>query len=128
MHYFFVRKALLVKYSYAFVVMPGGAGTLDELFEALTLIQTGKIKNFPVVIMGTDYWKELIGFINKMAQHGMIAAADLSLIYTTDSIEEAIAHIRSKAIEPFGLKRVTHIRRHFPWLGERGLSRDRTVC
>jgi hypothetical protein len=55
MHYFFVRKALLVKYSYAFVVMPGGAGTLDELFEAVTLIQTGKIKNFPIVIMGTDY-------------------------------------------------------------------------
>ena len=77
MHYFFVRKTLLVKYSYAFVVMPGGAGTLDELFEAATLIQTGKIKNFPIVIMGTDYWKELIGFINKMEQHGMIAAADL---------------------------------------------------
>ncbi len=55
MHYFFVRKALLIKYSYAFVVMPGGAGTLDELFEALTLIQTGKIKNFPIVIMGTEY-------------------------------------------------------------------------
>src|SRR6266498_2038591 len=121
LHYFFVRKTLLVKYSYAFVVMPGGAGTLDELFEALTLIQTGKIKNFPIVIMGTDYWKELIGFINKMAQRGMIAAADLSLIYWTDSVEEAIAHIQSKAIEPFGLKRVTHIRRSFPWLGERGL-------
>ncbi len=60
MHYFFARKTLLVKYSYAFVVMPGGAGTLDELFEALTLIQTGKIKNFPIVIMGTDYWKELL--------------------------------------------------------------------
>jgi len=128
MHYFFVRKTLLVKYSYAFVVMPGGAGTLDELFEALTLIQTGKIKNFPVVIMGTDYWKELIGFINKMAQHGMIAAADLKLIYATDSVEEAIAHIRSKAIEPFGLKRVARVRRSFPWLGERSLSRDSTVC
>ena len=71
--------------------------------------------------MGTDYWKELIGFINKMAQHGMIAAADLSLIYATDSVEEAIAHIRRKAIEPFGLKRVARIRKHFPWLGERGL-------
>jgi uncharacterized protein (TIGR00730 family) len=128
MHYFFARKTLLVKYSYAFVVMPGGAGTLDELFEAVTLIQTGKIKNFPVVIMGTDYWKELIGFINKMEQHGMIAPADLSLIYATDSIEEAIAHIRRKAIEPFGLKRVAHMHRHFPWLGERGLSRDGTVC
>jgi hypothetical protein len=128
MHYFFARKTLLVKYSYAFVVMPGGAGTLDELFEAVTLIQTGKIKNFPVVIMGTDYWKELIGFINKMEQHGMIAAADLSLIYATDSIEEAIAHIRNKAIEPFGLKRVARVRRHFAWLGERGLSNDGTVC
>ena len=122
MHYFFVRKALLVKYSYAFVVMPGGAGTLDELFEAVTLIQTGKIKNFPIVIMGTDYWKELIGFINKMAQRGMIAAKDLKLIYATDSVEEAIVHIESRAIEPFGLKRVARVRKHFPWLGERGLS------
>jgi uncharacterized protein (TIGR00730 family) len=114
MHYFFASKTLLVKYSYAFVVMPGGAGTLDELFEALTLIQTGKIKNFPIVIMGTDYWKELIGFINKMEQHGMIAPADLKLIYATDSVDEAIAHIRSKAIEPFGLKRVARTRRPFP--------------
>jgi uncharacterized protein (TIGR00730 family) len=128
LHYFFVRKTLLVKYSYAFVVMPGGAGTLDELFEALTLIQTAKIKNFPVVIMGTDYWKELINFMNKMAQRGMIAATDLRLIYATDSVDEAIAHIRSKAIEPFGLKRVRHRRRHFPWLGERGLSRDSAAC
>jgi len=128
LHYFFVRKALLVKYSYAFVVMPGGAGTLDELFEALTLIQTAKIKNFPVVIMGTDYWKELIDFMNKMAQRRMISDADLNLIYATDSVEEAIAHIRTKTIEPFGLKRVPHRRRHFPWLGERGLSRDGAAC
>jgi len=122
MHYFFVRKALLVKYSYACVVMPGGAGTLDELFEAVTLIQTGKIKNFPIVIMGTDYWKELIGFIDKMAQRGMIAPADLNLIFATDSVDEAIEHIRSNTIEPFGLKRVARARRHFPWLGERGLE------
>src|SRR5213078_3832228 len=73
LHYFFVRKALLVKYSYAFVVMPGGAGTLDELFEALTLIQTAKIKDFPIVIMGTDYWKGLIDFMDKMAQHGTMS-------------------------------------------------------
>jgi uncharacterized protein (TIGR00730 family) len=119
MHYFFARKTLLVKYSYAFVVMPGGAGTLDELFEALTLIQTGKIKNFPIVIMGTDYWKELLYFIDKMAQRGMIAASDLKLIYATDSVDEAIAHIRSKAIEPFGLKRVPRVRRRpIPLLGE----------
>jgi uncharacterized protein (TIGR00730 family) len=121
LHYFFVRKALLVKYSYAFVVMPGGAGTLDELFEAITLIQTGKIKNFPIVIMGTEYWRELIDFIGKMARLGMISVSDSSLIFTTDSVEEAIAHIRTKTIEPFGLKVVTRIRRHFPWLGERGL-------
>ena len=122
MHYFFVRKVLLVKYSYAFVFLQGGAGTLDELSEALTLIQTGKIKNFPIVIMGTDYWKELLHFIETMAQRGMIAARDLSLIYATDSVEEAVAHIQSKAIEPFGLKRVAHPRRPVPLLGERGLS------
>src|SRR5215467_5820560 len=122
LHYFFVRKALLVKYSYAFVVMPGGVGTLDELFEALTLIQTAKINNFPIVIMGIDYWKELLHFIETMAERRMIAASDLSLIYATDSVDEAVAHIRRKAIEPFGLKRVARVRRHFPWLGERGLS------
>jgi uncharacterized protein (TIGR00730 family) len=120
LHYFFVRKALLIKYSYAFVVMPGGVGTLDEFFEALTLIQNGKIKDFPIVIMGTDYWRHLIDFIQEMAQRGKISSSDLKLIYATDSVEEAIAHIRTKAIERFGLKRVAHMRRHFPWLGERG--------
>src|SRR3954447_618734 len=124
MHYFFVRKALLIKYSYAFVVLPGGAGTLDEFFEALTLIQTGKIKNFPIVIMGTDYWKGLIEFLRKMADAGTISRADLDLIYATDSVEEAIAHIRAKAIEPFGLKLVRRFRRTLPWLGERGLAAE----
>ncbi len=129
LHYFFVRKALLIKYSYAFVVMPGGAGTLDELFEALTLIQNGKIKNFPIVIMGTDYWKELIGFIQKMAQTAMIGPKDSSLIFATDSVEEAIAHIRGRSIEPFGLKRARFARRHFPWLGERGLpGKGHSIC
>jgi uncharacterized protein (TIGR00730 family) len=123
MHYFFVRKALLIKYSYAFVVMPGGAGTLDELFEALTLIQTGKIRNFPIVIMGTDYWVELLGFFQKMARTGMISVPDLSLVYATDSVADAIEHSRVKAIAPFGLKLAE--RRHLAWLGERGLSRRR---
>src|SRR2546429_8564004 len=122
MHYFFARKTLLVKYSYAFVVMPGGAGTLDELFEALTLIQTGKIKNFPIVIMGTDYWKELLHFIATMAQRGMIPAAHLKLIYATESIDEAIPHIRRKPIESLGLRRTVHARRHFPWPGAGALS------
>jgi uncharacterized protein (TIGR00730 family) len=119
MHYFFVRKTLLVKYSYAFVVFPGGAGTVDELFEALTLIQTGKILHFPIVVMGTDYWRELLGFIEKMAQVGTISPEDVRLIYATDSVEDALAHIRQHAIEPFGLKPV--VRRHLPWLGEGGL-------
>ena len=123
MHYFFVRKALLVKYSYAFVVMPGGAGTLDELFEALTLIQTGKIKNFPIVLMGTSYWKELIDLINKMAEFGTIDRADVNLIHATDSVDEAIAHIRSNTIEPFGLKLSSRIRRNMRWLGERALPK-----
>jgi uncharacterized protein (TIGR00730 family) len=124
MHYFFVRKALLVKYSYAFVVMPGGAGTLDELFEALTLIQTGKIKNFPIVLMGTSYWKELVDLINKMAEFGTIDRADMDLIYATDSVVEAVEHIRRKAIEAFGLKLTSRVRRHLPWLGERALSKN----
>ena len=119
MYYFFVRKMLLVKYSYAFVVMPGGAGTLDELFEALTLIQTGKIQSFPIVVMGTEYWKELTDLLAKMARLGTIAAADLELIFVTDSVEAALQHIRSKTIEPFGLKQV--VRRSLPWLGERGI-------
>ena len=129
LHYFFVRKALLIKYSYAFVVMPGGVGTLDELFEALALIQNEKIKHFPVVIMGTDYWKQLIAFIEQMAERGKISRSDLHLIFATDSVEEAIAHIRAKAIERFGLRRVAHMRRHFPWLGERGFpGKAQEIC
>jgi uncharacterized protein (TIGR00730 family) len=121
LYYFFVRKTLLIKYSYAFVVLPGGAGTLDELFEALTLIQTQKIQNFPIVVMGTEYWRELTALLEKLAKQGMISPGDVDLLYVTDSVEEALEHIRRKTIEPFHLKRV--VRRHFPWLGEQGLNR-----
>jgi hypothetical protein len=124
LNYFFVRKTLLIKYSYAFVVMPGGSGTLDELFEALTLVQTHKIRNFPIVIMGTSYWQELLDFISRMAAAGMISQTDVQLVYATDSVDEAIAHIREKAIGPFGLTLVTRIRRNLPWLGEHSLSRQ----
>lgn len=119
LHYFFVRKTLLVKYSYAFVVFPGGAGTVDELFEALTLIQTGKIENFPIVVMGTDYWREMVGFIQKMARLGTISPKDLDLIYVTDAVDDAVEHIHENAIKPFGLKPA--FRRHLPLLGEGGL-------
>ena len=126
LHYFFVRKTLLVKYSYAFVVMQGGAGTLDELAEALTLIQTGKIKNFPVVIMGTEYWRDLLKLLEKMADGGMINRSDLDLIFVTDSVEEAIAYIREKTITPFGLKLV--VRRNLRWLGEQALPEQAPDC
>ncbi len=116
MHYFFVRKTLLIKYSYAFVVMPGGVGTLDELFEALTLIQTKKIENFPIVIMGKEYWKQTLAMLDTMVKSATISPEDLDLIFATDSVEEAIAYIKARAIKPFGLK-PSRLKRS-PWLGE----------
>ncbi|MDB6036676.1 MAG: hypothetical protein JWM99_517, partial [Verrucomicrobiales bacterium] len=116
MEYFFVRKTLLIKYSYAFVVMPGGAGTLDELFEALTLIQTGKIDHFPIIVMGVDYWKELSELLEKMAREHTVRREDLDLVFVTDSVEAAIEHIRERAIKPFGLK--PEVCRSSFWLGE----------
>lgn len=93
--YFFVRKVLLHKYSYAFIVLPGGWGTMDELFETLTLSQTGIVPNFPVVLMGKDYYQPLWDFLEKMSHEGTISAHDLRLIKFTDSVSEAMAHIRS---------------------------------
>ena len=92
--YFFVRKVMLVKYSYAFVVLPGGFGTLDELFEALTLVQTKKITSFPVILMGTDYWKPMVEFLRSLAGQGTIDAADLDLFVLTDSVDDASRIIR----------------------------------
>ena len=93
-NYFFVRKVMLVKYSYAFIVMPGGFGTMDELFEALTLIQTGKIENFPVVVMGRDYWDGLRDQLDSMVERGMIDRRDLDLVLVTDDVDEAVAHVQ----------------------------------
>jgi uncharacterized protein (TIGR00730 family) len=103
--YFFVRKVMLIKYSYAFVVMPGGVGTMDELFEAVTLIQTKKILSFPIVLMGRDYWQPLIGFLKMMVEARTISSEDLNLLLLTDSVDEAMAHIQKYAIEQFGLRR-----------------------
>ena len=97
--YFFIRKVMLVKYSYAFVVLPGGFGTLDELFEALTLIQTGKIQSFPVVLMGVDYWQPMMEFFrNRLIAQGTISPQDMELLLVTDSPDEAAAHIASCAV------------------------------
>jgi len=103
--YFFVRKVLLVKYSYAFVVLPGGFGTLDELAEALTLIQTRKILQFPVVLMGRDYWEPFLGMLQRMVETGTISAADLDLMLVTDSVPDAMRHLEQYAIGTFGLKK-----------------------
>lgn len=96
--YFFVRKVMLVKYSVAFVVMPGGFGTLDELFEALTLVQTGKISDFPIVLMCTDYWAPLLDLLRTtLVQRGTINPEDVDLLTVTDSVDEAMAVIRRSA-------------------------------
>lgn len=101
--YFFVRKTMFVKYSCAFIIFPGGYGTLDELFEALTLIQTRKIKNFPVVLFGSSYWKGLLDWIGKVAlANGTIGENDLKLLYLTDSPTEAVDRVLASqsSIEP----------------------------
>jgi uncharacterized protein (TIGR00730 family) len=104
--YFFVRKILLVKYSYGFVIMPGGWGTMDEMFEALTLIQTGKIKEFPVVLFGKDYWKNLTELTQDMVRHKTISETDLKdNLLVTDSVEELLEHFNTYAIKKFNLKR-----------------------
>ncbi len=102
--YFFVRKLMLVKYSYAFIVLPGGFGTMDEVFETVTLIQTGKIKNFPVILMGVDYWRPLRDLFEEMIRHGTIDRTDVDRLVFTDSVEEALAVVNRNATVAFGLK------------------------
>ncbi|WP_460364299.1 LOG family protein [Actinocorallia lasiicapitis] len=89
--YFFVRKTMFLKYSQAFVVLPGGFGTLDELFEAVTLVQTGKVTRFPIVLIGRTFWQPLLDWIKStLLAEGLIAAADLDLLHLTDSPAEAV--------------------------------------
>lgn len=97
--YFFVRKVMLVKYSIAFVIFPGGFGTMDELFESLTLIQTHRIKRFPIILFDTKYFSGLIDWIKtRMLEDGNISKGDLNLIHTTDSIDEAIDLIKQSEL------------------------------
>jgi uncharacterized protein (TIGR00730 family) len=103
--YFMVRKFMLAKYSYGFIIFPGGFGTLDEFFEVLTLIQTKKMKNFPIVLMGTDYWKCLKELIEKtLIAHQTIDPSDLKYLFFTDSPDEAANFVQDVALKQFNLK------------------------
>ncbi|CCH00213.1 UPF0717 protein [Fibrella aestuarina BUZ 2] len=114
--FFFVRKVLLLKYSYAFVVMPGGWGTMDELFETLTLVQTGVVHQFPVVLMGRDYYQPLLDYMQQMIRAGTISETDLKLVCLTDDVDQAQAHIQAYVQQHY-----TIVRRQKPlwWLLER---------
>ena len=116
--YFFVRKMLLEKYSYAFVAMPGGIGTLDEVFETAVLIQTGKMQEFPLVLLGKTFWTPLLEYLRQsLLREGTIDAADVQRWLVTDSPDEAVQVIRERAMRQFGL---TYGPRAKPrwWLGE----------
>jgi uncharacterized protein (TIGR00730 family) len=113
--YFFVRKTLLVKYSYAFIIMPGGYGTMDEFFEIITLIQTGMVFNFPVILFGREFHAHLLNHIDYMQKEGMITNADVASLLVTDDIEEAMNHIKSFLKKNYAIK---HIQRAWWILGE----------
>ena len=107
-YYFFVRKVMLIKYSYAFVILPGGIGTMDEMTEALTLIQTGKLYDFPLILVGKDYWKGFHDFIrNTLIANGTVSPEDLNFIHMTDDPLE-VAQIIRRTAEGLGLT-LTHL-------------------
>jgi uncharacterized protein (TIGR00730 family) len=93
---FFVRKVLLLKYSVAFVVMPGGAGTVDELFETITLIQTGKLKDFPILLYGKDYWAPMLAQVERMIAEGTIGERELAFVHVADSVDEATTLLQQR--------------------------------
>jgi hypothetical protein len=95
---------LLVKYSYAFVVFPGGYGTMDEFFEAITLVQTKKIEYFPIIIFGKEFHKDLVVLIENLKKAGTISPEDAELFFVTDSVDEAVEFIKNNCIERYGLK------------------------
>lgn len=113
--HFFVRKVLLVKYSYAFIIMPGGFGTMDEFFETLTLVQTKSITQFPIVLFGKDYYSSLWNYAEFMAQQGTISREDMKLVLLTDDIDEAIQHIQTYISQNYQVRP----RRWLWWLFEK---------
>ena len=120
--FFFVRKTLLLKYSYAFVVMPGGFGTLDEYFEALTLVQTKMIAQFPIVIFDKAFHQHLLAHIEVLKQQGTISEDDSQYYLVTDSVDEAVAYIQQFSIIRFKLQPAVP-RKPFKWLFERGIKK-----
>jgi uncharacterized protein (TIGR00730 family) len=102
--YFFVRKVLLVKYSYAFIIMPGGFGTMDEFFEAITLVQTKTITNFPIVLFGKEFYQPLMEAIDDMVLKGTISEQDKKLILLTDDVDEAMQYIQAYIAKNFKVK------------------------
>jgi uncharacterized protein (TIGR00730 family) len=117
-HHFFVRKVMLVKYSYAFIALPGGFGTLDEIFETATLVQTGKIRDFPVVLVGSQFWRPLLDFVGtNLVAAGTVDAADTARIQVTDSPEIAVKSVTQTALEQFGLTYGPRLRPRW-YLGE----------
>lgn len=123
MKYFFIRKTLLIKYSYAFIVMPGGFGTLDEFFEALTLVQTQKISSFPIIIFDKEFHKNILEHEDHMVEKGTISQKDLNLFLVTDSIDEAVEYIKQKSIIAFGLNYAEAPKPFWGFL-ERGIKGD----
>lgn len=113
--HFFVRKVILVKYSYAFIIMPGGFGTMDEFFEILTLVQTKTVTNFPIVLFGKEYYQPLKEMIEWMLERGTISKEDLSLVLLTDDEEEAMNHIQTYVKSNYKIKP----RKHYWWLLEK---------
>ncbi len=112
--YFFVRKLMLLKYSYAFVAMPGGIGTLDEIFETAVQIQTGKMRGFPLVLVGKSYWDPLIAYLRStLLKEHTVDAIDIDRIMVTDSPHEAVALIRERAMKDFGLVDGPRLRRRW---------------
>jgi len=109
--YFFVRKVLMFKYSDAFIIMPGGIGTLDEFFEALTLVQTKKILDFPIILFGTKFWEPLQPLFSSMLKAKMISQEDIGLLLFTDSVEDALQHIKTIAVAKHAEKRRQSFRR-----------------
>lgn len=114
--FFFTRKTMLIKYSYAFIIMPGGFGTMDEFFETLTLVQTKTISGFPIVLFGKEFYADLMKVMHDMARKGTIAEEDMSLVLLTDDVHEAMNHIRKYIQSNYTIKP----RKRIWWLFEKG--------